>query len=197
MPDTRRVNEWLLDLINGHAGQSGAIDNLGIFIANNGLYVLAAVLAGFGIMELRRGPRRAFSIAAAACMALLIAGALILLLGTFVSEARPFVHDSDTVLLVKHANDKSFPSDHTTVAAAAAMVGALAWRRWAALFLGGALAIGVARVFVGVHYPGDIAGGMAFGMLAGIAAWTIVRHLPVRRAGRMRPAAASATHPQP
>ena len=196
MPDTRGVNEWLLDLINGHAGQSSTLDNVAIFIANNGLYVLAAVLAGFGIMELRRHPRRAFAIAGAACMALLIAGALILLSGAFINEARPFANDSDTILLVKHANDKSFPSDHTTVAAAAAMVGALAWRRWAALFLGGALAIGVARVFVGVHYPGDIAGGMAFGMLAGIAAWTIVRNLPVRRVSRIRPTTASATHPR-
>jgi len=188
VPDTRVVNESLLDLINGHAGQSGALDNVAIFIANNGLYVLAAVLAGFGIVELRRRPRRAFAIAGAACLALLIAGALVLLSGAFVSEARPFVHDSDTVLLVKHARDNGFPSDHTTVAAAAAMIGALAWRRWAALFLGGALAIGVARVFIGVHFPGDVAGGMAFGMLAGIAAWTIIRHLPVRRVDGMKPA---------
>ena len=190
MPDTRVVNEWLLDLINGHAGQSGALDNLAIFIANSGLYVLGAVLAGFGIMELRRRPRRALAIAGAACMALLIAGALVLLSGALISEARPFVHDSDTVLLVKHAKDNSFPSDHTTVAAAAAMIGALAWRRWAALFLGAALAIGVARIFVGVHFPGDVAGGMAFGMLAGIAAWAIVQHLPVRRVDGMKPASA-------
>ena len=174
------MNEWLLDVVNGLAGRSAALDHIGIFVSEQGIFVLGFLLAAFGLAQLRKEPHQTVAVAVAAGLALLIALAIVFACGFVISEARPFAHDSDTVLLVKHAKDNSFPSDHTTVAAAAAMVGALAWpkRGWA--FLALAAAIGVARVFVGVHYPGDVLGGFAIGSLAAIAAWEVVARRPDR-----------------
>lgn len=66
----------------------------------------------------------------------------------------------------------SFPSSHATNAAAAATV--VAWASPALLPLASllALAIGVSRVYLGVHWPSDVLGGFALGIAVG---WLVVR----------------------
>jgi undecaprenyl-diphosphatase len=61
------------------------------------------------------------------------------------------------------------------------MVGALAWPKWGWALLVGALLIGLARVFSGIHYPGDIAGGMLIGCIAGFIAWLVIQRVAVPR----------------
>jgi undecaprenyl-diphosphatase len=167
------MNERLLDLINGHAGQLPVLDQAAKFAATDGLFVLAALIAAFGGILLRRDLRGGLTVAATAGIAMALAGGLVVLSGLVVTEDRPFTHDTDTVLLVAHAADNSFPSDHTTVATAIAVVASLAWRRWAPAFLVLAALIGLARVYVGVHYPGDIVGGAIIGAAAAGAAWAV------------------------
>lgn len=65
-------------------------------------------------------------------------------------------------------NDKSFPSGHTTTSFAIAVCIALSARGsrhgWVGLVaLAWGCAVGFSRVYVGVHYPGDVVGGMALG----------------------------------
>lgn len=69
--------------------------------------------------------------------------------------------------------DSSFPSDHTTFALVlvVALWPVLGRTRWFWLAL--AAAIGVARVFVGVHYPTDVLAGAAIGALWGGLALTV------------------------
>ncbi|GAA2687461.1 phosphatase PAP2 family protein [Streptomyces lunalinharesii] len=61
--------------------------------------------------------------------------------------------------------DWSFPSNHSTLAAALAVGIVLAWRAalWLALPL--ALLTGFSRIFVGVHYPHDVLVGLGVGAL--------------------------------
>ena len=165
------MNEGLLDAINGLAGHVGAIDQVAEWTAAYGLFVLAAVVALFGLNLLRTDFRRGLLVGAAGSLALGIAGLGILASGSVVSEDRPFMHDSDTHQLIAHNNDNSFPSDHSVAAGAIASVAALAWRKRWWLFAALALAIGLSRVFVGVHYPGDVAAGWIIGGLAGLLAW--------------------------
>ncbi|MBI5732405.1 phosphatase PAP2 family protein, partial [Candidatus Jorgensenbacteria bacterium] len=49
-------------------------------------------------------------------------------------------------------------------------------RRWGVWFMSGALLNGLARVFVGVHWPSDIAGGIIVGLLS---AFVITKLVPV------------------
>ena len=118
----------------------------------------------------------------------------------FVFEPRPFVAHH-VHLLVTHPADDSFPSDHA--AWSFAVVGMMlfslpsmlrnAWRlrmasvRWQwsearplvyplllmMLAIVMACAIGVARVFVGVHYPGDIIGGAITGTVSAAIVTTL------------------------
>ncbi|MEU9379390.1 phosphatase PAP2 family protein [Streptomyces sp. NPDC048255] len=59
--------------------------------------------------------------------------------------------------------DWSFPSNHSAIAGAAAVALALAVRRLALLTVPLALLMAFSRVFVGVHYPHDVALGLLLG----------------------------------
>ena len=93
-------------------------------------------------------------------------------------EPKPLVH-------VPHSG--SFPSGHATAAFACATV--LAWYAprlaFPAFVLAGAIAW--SRVYVGVHWPLDVLGGAALGMLIATALLMLVairpRSRPVKRAG--------------
>jgi membrane-associated phospholipid phosphatase len=76
--------------------------------------------------------------------------------------------------LVSHANDAGFPSDHATAAGAvAAGLFFVSWRLglvttvWAAL-------IAFSRIYVGVHFPQDVAAGLALGAVVAIIGAFIV-----------------------
>lgn len=131
--------------------------------------------------------------------------ALNVALGHLVFEPRPFIsHPTVAHRLIAHAADASFPSDHEAVAAAIAavlMIAALLIRRrerrnvpasstaparaytwpgrlatlFAALGVVIAAAIGLARVYVGVHYPGDILGGALCGVIGALVALALLR----------------------
>ena len=169
------MNEALLDGINGLAGNSSIADSLGRFAAEDLLFVLCGLLAVAGCWEFAHRRQRAFAIAALAVVATAVGVGVAVGLGHAWFEARPFVADADTVRLIPHGADASFPSDHAVVAAALATIGTLAWRRFALLFLAMAGFVGVARVYVGVHYPLDVVAGWAIGALMAMAAWTVTR----------------------
>jgi undecaprenyl-diphosphatase len=74
-------------------------------------------------------------------------------------------------LLVPHAAENSFPSDHTTFMVSIALTLLLLPRteRWGGWLLILAIAGGLARVFIGVHYPLDILGSLVVSTLSALS----------------------------
>ena len=157
------VNYRLFELINDHAGRIDGIDDVMEFAATRLLYLIFAVTALLAVVTLRRRRTRPVVELGAA---LFLAFAAATVLAHSNSQQRPFqshhVHQ-----LIPHGAGVSLPSDHATAAFALAF-GAYAFlsRRWGVVLAGAALVVGVARVWVGVHYPGDI---LAAAVIAGLA----------------------------
>lgn len=78
--------------------------------------------------------------------------------------------DHHLTQLVEHATGKSFPSDHTTVttAIAAGFLFVTPFKKLGVAILLSAVVIGFSRIFVGIHYPADIVGGLATGLAGGV-----------------------------
>lgn len=107
--------------------------------------------------------------AGAVCAAALVLNLVLtnVCLKNIIQRIRPYDVMDSLKILVEAEHDFSFPSGHT----ACSFAGAWAMRRtmdkkiWIpALVL--AVLIGLSRLYVGVHYPTDILGGLIVGMLA-------------------------------
>ncbi len=120
------------------------------------------------------GPAKvSFLMTFVAIISSLVSYAVSQFIGRAYFRERPFVALDNVVLLIeKSALDKSFPSDHATLAFALAFSVWLFNRRWGALFLVLATLVAFSRVYVGVHYPSDIVGGA---VLAFVIAWSTKR----------------------
>jgi undecaprenyl-diphosphatase len=100
-------------------------------------------------------------------------------LARVVHRDRPFVADRfdhdpadpaadvEHTALISHAEDSSFPSDHATLAAAIATGLCVADRPLGRFVAVAAAAMAFDRVYLGVHYPSDVAAGLVLG--AGIS----------------------------
>jgi undecaprenyl-diphosphatase len=109
-------------------------------------------------------------------------------LKTAFDRERPPARYPEPDPLVPVPNDASFPSGHAATSFAAATILAFAFPRLALPLLVLALAVGFSRIYVGVHYPLDIAGGALIGVVVAIALRLLVRarqrSLQVRREER-------------
>jgi undecaprenyl-diphosphatase len=174
------MNRTLLHTINGWAGHNWLLDKLMIVSASWLVYGVFAVAAGCGVVLLRERRWRALGLFAAT---LIVSFGLLQLAGRLYVDQRPFM-TQHLHQLVAHAGGTSFPSDHTTAATAVAL-GLLVFtgfRKIGALLLLAAILIGFARIFVGIHWPVDIAGGLLTGM-AGTAVVFLAELVRRRRGG--------------
>jgi undecaprenyl-diphosphatase len=157
------VNFQLFELLNRDAGRFDGLDDVMEFVATWLIYGVFAVAAALVAIALRR---RRWRPVGRLGVTLVLAFAAATALAQVSGQRRPFqshrVHQ-----LIPHGPGVSMPSDHATAAFAIAFgVAVFLSRRWGLVLTVAALAIGVARVWVGVHYPGDVLAGAAIAALA-------------------------------
>jgi undecaprenyl-diphosphatase len=159
------MNTDLLLLINGWAGHSHLLDTVMLFMAKYAIFVLfiaAAGCVGYYIYKKEWKPVIYF------VTTLIVTFILLKLAALLNIDHRPFM-DHQLTQLLPHASGSSFPSDHTTASTGAGMAVLLFTKfkktGWILLFV--AALIGFSRIFVGVHYPIDIVGGLITGALGG------------------------------
>ncbi len=154
----------LEQLINGPAGHHAAWDTLMRDAATWAVPVFASIVAiwfAVGLLGRLRGERRGALTALLASGGALLVNQAVLLIW---ARPRPFqAHPGDVHTLVARSTDGSFPSDHAAAAMAIATVLLLAHRRIGTIALVAAALVCLSRVYVGAHYPGDVAAGAAVG----------------------------------
>ena len=152
------MNDWLFSLINGFANGSIILDAFMIVVSKAVPYLYILLLAWLYVQGFRKGSfkLRGESFATGVLLVLCLIGSFIL--GSLFYENRPFVDHPDAILILSHAADASFPSDHAVGTMAIAC--GILFYDWSlgTKMVYGSILVGVSRVFVGNHYPGDILG---------------------------------------
>lgn len=83
-------------------------------------------------------------------------------------RTRPFVADPSIKLLIDVPHGSSFPSGHTSSSFAAATAIFMYDRKKGAFALIYATLMGLSRIYLHVHYPTDVIGGMIVGIVLAI-----------------------------
>ena len=152
------MNDWLFSLINSAANWNIFLDAFMIVVSKALPYVYILLLAWLYVQGFRKGSfkLRGESFATGVLLVLCLIGSFIL--GSIFYENRPFVDHPDAILILNHAADASFPSDHAVGTMAIAC--GILFYDWSlgTKMVYWSILVGISRVFVGNHYPGDILG---------------------------------------
>ena len=178
MDQLEKVDFALFEIINGLAGQSTALDKFLSVLASDYLMPVGMGLILYfswfdsGNIE-QRGYKQRTVIASITHMAL--ASLSILLINQLFFRERPFT--SNEVNLIFYApSDSSFPSNTAAGTLGIALPFFFSKNKCTGLILFGmSFTLSLARVCVGVHYPGDIIGGYMAALLTFPVSITILK----------------------
>ncbi|WP_181907278.1 phosphatase PAP2 family protein [Cohnella lupini] len=90
---------------------------------------------------------------------------------------RPFAELEEVNQLLIHIESNGFPSDHAAAAAAISVMLLRFSRPIGAIFIGAAAIVGFSRIWVGVHYPGDVLVGFAIGITCACVLFAVLERL--------------------
>lgn len=162
----------ILDWIAAHC-HSAFLDVLMPAVTRLGDNGMIWILLGLALLLLSRKERSTgFQVLVALVLSLLICN---LSLKPLVDRIRPCDWNTAVELLIPRPGDPSFPSGHSSASFAAAMVLVLTKcrGRWAALAL--AVVIAFSRLYLYVHFPTDVLGGILVGTICALLSVTIWR----------------------
>lgn len=166
-------NQTVLEWFFGLANRSFFLDSLGIFFAQYLIYFL--VIGVFVYLYLERDWRKRWFIFAVAALSVILSRGIITeAIRFFYPQPRPFEVLGITSLFPENLLN-SFPSGHTAFLFALGMALWFFNRRWGTCYLILAAVVGVARVFAGVHWPVDILGGAAVGIISAFLIQLLLR----------------------
>lgn len=162
MNQIEAFNRALFLYINGGDGTPAWLVQIAIVIANGMIYLIPLLLIGLWLW----GDHARRSLALKACLVALLGVAANQAIGALWPHPRPFMIGLGHACM-PHAADSSFPSDHMTVFAGVGLTllfdGAI---RWVVPTLLVGVSVAWARVFLGVHFPLDMAGAVVVAALA-------------------------------
>lgn len=149
-------------------------------ITNPGPFLVPFAGAGIGLLVW--GGRKGRLAVVTALVLLLVSNAANELLKFWIQRPRPCQVLEAVRLLVGCTRSLSFPSSHAANITAQALLFASLYRPLAfPLFLVAAL-VGYSRVYVGVHYPADVAGGVLVGLISAAVFIRLAREVEGRLA---------------
>ena len=158
--------------IHQFAGRNPVIDGIAIFFAS---YILYFLIIGFALLVLLEdGPRKKWYLFCEGALATLLARGLVTeIIRFFYHHPRPFDFYGFAPLIAEFG--WSFPSGHMTFLFALAMIVWYRSKPWGFWYLLLSAVVGVARIYVGVHWPLDVIGGAVIGILCAVIIHALFR----------------------
>lgn len=161
------LNQTLFLAIHQFAGRHLWLDDLGIFFAQYLAYFLVAAFLVLAYYQL--GWRRKLYVFCEGAIAVMLSRGLVTeVIRLFYHHVRPFSFYNFTPLIQEAG--WSFPSGHMAWFFALSLTVWYVNRTWGWWFFGLSFVMGIARIYVGVHWPLDILGGIVVGLLS---AWFV------------------------
>lgn len=157
-----QINNIIFNAINHFAGKNIFIDKLGIIFAEflSIIFVLFLIYLWFNKNKNKE-------LALYSGYSMIIGVSLNFLITLFYFHPRPFM-DKVGTLLIDHAPETSFPSDHTTFMLSIAFMLLYFEKTRKAGVIFSILGVlgGISRIFCGLHYPFDIVGSILVAMVS-------------------------------
>lgn len=160
MPDSiQKIDEQILFFIQEHI-KSPALDRIMVYITSLGNAGLFWITITFLLLFMKRYQKCGISLTLTIPISQLLGEKV---LKPFIGRLRPFSKFPDVALLIHAPHSLSFPSGHTMVGFACATVLYYYDRRLGAAGFVIASLIAFSRLYLFVHYPSDVLGGILFG----------------------------------
>lgn len=148
--------------------------------AEYGVGLFAGLLLLSWWMARRDGDLRRVTAALWAPVGALLALGVNQFLVAAIAEPRPYTVLPGVLVLVTRSADPSFPSDHAVMAGAVAVGVLIANRRLGLITLVLAVLMALTRVYVGAHFPLDVAAGLVVGAAVAMASYLVAAPLASR-----------------
>jgi undecaprenyl-diphosphatase len=155
-------NQYLFNLIYRLSNRNFFLDDFGVFCAQDFLYIL--ILLFLILVFKEKGTRKKLFFFSEALISVIVSRGIITeLIRLFYHHLRP----SFALNIVPLINESgySFPSGHATFLFTLSMTVFFYNKKWGIWFLILSLINGIARIYVGVHWPLDILGGILLGTI--------------------------------
>jgi len=166
-------------MINDAGKSIPALNPVMIFLAEYTPYILALSMLVYWFLR-RRQDR--MMIIQSIC-AFVLATSVGKVCGLFYAHYQPFAVLPDVNKLVEHELDNSFPSNHTILFFSISFSIWLVHKMEGLLWLLLACLVAQSRVWIGVHYPIDIATGAIISIVAALIMCWLIPRLPFIRQG--------------
>ncbi|MBR4131738.1 MAG: phosphatase PAP2 family protein [Oscillospiraceae bacterium] len=166
------ITQWDLSILDAlQACRTPCLDRFFSDVTHLGDHGIFWIVFALVLLCIPRTRRLGVCVAAALLLDLLLCNVV---LKPLIARPRPYVL-RDIALLITPPGDFSFPSGHAAAASAATSALALRRSRLALPVLALALIIAFSRLYLYVHYPTDVFGGILLGCLCGLTSWLICR----------------------
>lgn len=167
------MNEFelkILDFIQEHL-RFGFLDDLMVLLTRLADDGICWIVLAIALICFKPSRKMGITLGVALLLGLLVGN---LGLKNLFARPRPYTVNPDITMLIDQLKSYSFPSGHTRCCFESAMAMYLCDKRWgkAAFVLGGF--IGFSRMYLYMHYPTDVIGGVILGLINGVIAFVIV-----------------------
>jgi undecaprenyl-diphosphatase len=169
----KQINTITFNVINHFAGRNIVIDKLGILIAE---YLPIVFVLFLIYLWFNRNKKKELALYSGYSVILGIS--LNFLITLFYFHPRPFM-DKIGILLINHAPETSFPSDHTTfmLSIAFTLFYFKNTRKLGIIFSILGILGGISRIFCGLHYPFDIIGSILVAIISSFSTFVFKEKL--------------------
>ncbi|MFJ5713745.1 undecaprenyl-diphosphatase [Neobacillus sp. NPDC093127] len=168
-----QLNVDVFRAINDIGKEHASLNPIAIFMADYMIFVLALGMLVYWFTQTNKNRMMVIQ----GGVAFVLAEVLGKIAGTMYYHNQPFAELPHVNQLIAHAVDNAFPSDHSILFFSVCFSFFLVRKKEGWLWLVFACIVGVSRIWVGVHYPGDVLTGALIGIVAALVAYWIVPKL--------------------